>query len=33
MKRRDFDLVLDRYANKDLFEKLNGKWMPRFEIE
>ena len=32
MKKREFDLVLDRFANKDLFEKLNGKWMPKFEI-
>jgi len=32
MEKREFDLVIDTYANKDLFEKLNGRWIPRFKI-
>jgi len=24
--------VFDKWANKDLFEKLNGRWKPTFEI-
>ena len=33
MSKIQFDATLDRWANKDLFEKIDGKWMPRFEIE
>ena len=33
MSKIQFDETLDRWANKDLFEKIDGKWMPRFEIE
>jgi len=25
-----YDAVLDKYANKDLFEKINGIWSPKF---
>lgn len=32
MKQEEFDAVLDRYANRDLFEKLNGRWSPIFII-
>lgn len=32
MAQSEFDDVLDRYANKILFEKANGKWQPRFEV-
>jgi N-acetyl sugar amidotransferase len=32
MERNEFDLVIDKYANRDLFEKLNGRWTPRFRI-
>jgi len=32
MEKNEFDLVIDKYANRDLFEKLNGKWTPRFKI-
>lgn len=32
MKQEEFDAVLDRYANRDLFEKLNGRWSPNFII-
>jgi len=28
----EFESVLDRYANKALFEKVNGRWSPKFEI-
>ena len=29
--RSEFDAVLDRWVNKELFDKINGRWMPRFE--
>jgi hypothetical protein len=32
MEQHEFDRVIDRYANKDLFEKSNGRWIPRFKI-
>lgn len=33
MSQIQFDEVIDRYANKELFEKINGRWSPRFIIE
>ena len=30
MSKDDFDAVLDKYANKSLFEKVNGLWQPKF---
>ena len=33
MTREEFDAVLDRHANKDLFEKKDGVWRPKFEIK
>ncbi len=33
MTRKEFDAVLDRHANKDLFEKKDGIWKPKFVIE
>ena len=30
MSKEEFDGVLDRYANKDLFEKIDGIWSPKF---
>lgn len=33
MKPSEFDAVLDRYANNELFEKNNGRWRPRFTIK
>ena len=33
MTKEEFDAVLDRHANKDLFEKENGIWRPKFTIE
>lgn len=32
MTQEEFDAVLDRWANQDLFEKQNGRWTPRFEV-
>jgi len=31
MDRAEFDGVLDRWANKELFAKVDGRWMPTFE--
>jgi N-acetyl sugar amidotransferase len=33
MTRDEFDAVLDKFANLDLFEKQNGRWEPTFEID
>ena len=32
MTKSEFDEVLDKFANKDLFEKSNGFWKPKFSI-
>ena len=32
MTREEFDAVLDRWANTDLFEKVNGRWSPKFTV-
>tara|TARA_R110002096_G_scaffold410190_1_gene609763 strand:+ start:16759 stop:17811 length:1053 start_codon:yes stop_codon:yes gene_type:complete len=32
MTKSEFDAVLDKYANKDLFEKVDGIWEPKFEV-
>ncbi len=32
MTQVEFDEVIDRYANRELFEKINGRWRPRFVI-
>ena len=32
MTREQFDEVIDKWANIDLFEKKDGIWMPIFEI-
>ncbi|MAD95356.1 MAG: legionaminic acid biosynthesis protein PtmG [Rhodobacteraceae bacterium] len=32
MTREEFDVVLDKWANKDLFEKRDGRWRPGFSI-
>lgn len=32
MTKEEFDAVLDKYANKDLFEKIDGFWEPKFEV-
>jgi len=33
MTQDEFDLIIDRHANKDIFEKINSRWMPKYEIE
>ena len=32
MDRSEFDAVLDRWVNRELFEKVNGHWHPNFEV-
>jgi hypothetical protein len=32
MTRNEFNAVLDKWANKDLFEKQNGRWVPTFTV-
>jgi hypothetical protein len=29
----EFDKILDKHVNKNLFEKKKGRWMPTFEID
>lgn len=33
MSQEEFDVVLDRWVNRELFEKQNGRWMPKFTID
>jgi len=33
MSQGEFDSVIDRWANKELFEKVDGRWKPRFTVE
>lgn len=33
MTKEEFDAVLDKYANTDLFEKVDGIWEPKFTLE
>lgn len=33
MSKEEFEEVLDRHANKKLFEKVDGIWKPTFTIE
>ncbi len=32
MTKDEFDAVLDKYANRDLFEKIDGIWEPKFTV-
>ena len=32
MTNSEFNDVIDKWANKDLFEKIDGRWKPLFEI-
>lgn len=32
MTREEFDAVIDKWANKDLFTKVNDRWVPTFEL-
>ena len=31
--QEEFDAVLDRWVNRDLFEKIDGRWQPTFSTE
>ncbi len=33
MTQEEFDAVIDKFANKELLEKVNGRWVRKFEIE
>ena len=33
MSKSEFDGVLDRYANQQLFTKVDGRWMPNFVVK
>ena len=33
MTREQFNEVIDRWVNQDLFEKVDGMWIPTFEIK
>lgn len=33
MTQAEFDSVIDRWANRKLFEKVNGKWQPIFDVK
>jgi len=32
MNQEEFDTVIDKWTNKDLFIKKDGKWKPKFEV-
>jgi hypothetical protein len=32
MDRGEFDAVLDRWVNRELFAKVDGYWRPNFEV-
>ena len=32
MSQNEFDEVIDKFANKNLFQKKDGRWLPKFEI-
>ena len=32
MTQAEFDDVLDRYANKELFDKADSRWKPKFVV-
>ena len=32
MSREEFDAVIDKWANKSLFKKVDGRWIPMFEV-
>ncbi len=33
MTNEEFDVVLDKWVNRDLFEKIDGLWQPKFFVE
>jgi hypothetical protein len=32
MSSAEFDAVLDKWVNKELFEKIDGRWKPLFTV-
>ena len=33
MNQEEFDSILDKWVNKELFEKVNSRWSPMFQLE
>ncbi|SVC76001.1 uncharacterized protein METZ01_LOCUS328855, partial [marine metagenome] len=33
MTMDEFDAIIDKWVNRDLFEKVDGRWKPSFEVE
>lgn len=33
LSKQEFDAILDRWANKALFQKIDGSWQPVFEVQ
>jgi N-acetyl sugar amidotransferase len=33
LSQEEFDAVIDKWTNKDLFEKINGRWKPLFLVQ
>lgn len=33
MSKEEFEKVLDKHVNKKLFSKVNGEWLPKFELK
>lgn len=33
ISREEFEAYIDKFANKDLFKKENGQWLPKFQIK
>ena len=33
MTKEEFDSVIDKWANKKLFEKIKGRWQPKFVVK
>ena len=31
--QEEFDSILDKWANKELFEKIDGRWKPKFIVK
>ena len=32
MTEQEFDATIDKWANRDLFEKVKGRWQPKFLV-
>ena len=33
VSQEEFDAVLEKWVNQDLFEKVDGRWEPKFTVE